>query len=273
MLQAYMDESGIQDGAHACVIAGYWAGENNWRRFEDRWSGILDDAGMREFHSSEFWNSQGKRKGIYQSWSDDDEDRFISALVDCITDYPLYPTGATLKIAAWKKLNKHARMFLTGARCEDDGKWITFGAPNKTYFLPFQTAILTPAIACKDHLKVHYAFDLHKQFKHYALELFDLIKNDSNVECRHRMGEISFPDSKDAPGLQAADLLAYKVYQLNRIRVLQDEPVDASDMDKTLQDLVKNDDHEKNRSFPYFDELSIDTILSRQMPASLREGI
>jgi hypothetical protein len=24
MLEAYMDESGIQDGAHICCVAGYW---------------------------------------------------------------------------------------------------------------------------------------------------------------------------------------------------------------------------------------------------------
>jgi hypothetical protein len=37
MLEADMDESGIQDGAHICVVGGYWGSENN--------GGDLNDAG------------------------------------------------------------------------------------------------------------------------------------------------------------------------------------------------------------------------------------
>jgi hypothetical protein len=44
MIEAYMDESGIHDGAHVCVIAGYWGTVKKWKKFEDRWKTILHDA-------------------------------------------------------------------------------------------------------------------------------------------------------------------------------------------------------------------------------------
>ena len=65
MLEAYMDESGIHDGAHACVITGYWGHERRWRRFEDEWKKILvaaDEPALTEFHSVDFWKPDGTRK-------------------------------------------------------------------------------------------------------------------------------------------------------------------------------------------------------------------
>lgn len=44
MIEAYMDESGIHEGAHVCVIAGYWGSQKKWKRFETRWREILRDA-------------------------------------------------------------------------------------------------------------------------------------------------------------------------------------------------------------------------------------
>src|SRR6185437_8468888 len=57
MVEAYMDESGIHDGAHVCVIAGYYGGKNQWRSFEQRWRKILKDTNtpaLKEFHAIEF---------------------------------------------------------------------------------------------------------------------------------------------------------------------------------------------------------------------------
>jgi hypothetical protein len=37
MIDAYLDESGIHDGAAVCVIAGFYGGRGHWRRFESLW--------------------------------------------------------------------------------------------------------------------------------------------------------------------------------------------------------------------------------------------
>ncbi len=41
MLQVYMDDSGFHDGAHNCVVGGYWAFVKTWASFEFAWKQIL----------------------------------------------------------------------------------------------------------------------------------------------------------------------------------------------------------------------------------------
>jgi hypothetical protein len=78
-----MDESGIHDGAHVCVIAGYWGTVKKWKKFENRWKTILRDANeptLVEFHSTEFWHKDDSRKGVFAKWSNQKADRFIDDL-------------------------------------------------------------------------------------------------------------------------------------------------------------------------------------------------
>jgi len=244
MLEAYMDESGIHDGAHTCVIAGFWGGENQWRGFENSWQQIIRDAGLVEFHSVEFWERKdGKRTGVYENWDDTRADRLISDLLNCIEGFKIYPTTSAVPLAAWKELTRDERMLLTGGKLKPDGTWEkNFGAPNKPYFLPFQWAVYFPAKACKASLRVHYAFDLNKQFKTHASQLFAMLKNwdITDFPYRDRLGEISFPTSHEAPGLQAADLLAYRSYQFSVERASNPEGVKLSDLkDPILHRIVR----------------------------------
>src|SRR6185437_6194448 len=210
MVEAYMDESGIHDGAHVCVVAGYWGSVKKWKRLETRWGEILRNANepsLAEFHSTEFWYADGKRKGVFAMWSDAKADKFINDLADCIVDTKVFPTSAALVANDWKQLNKAERQLLTGGYYDPaTRKWLEEGAPNRLYFLPFQMAIVTPAINCKPGLHVHYKFDLNKQFKRHALNLFGLLKKDRNLISRHRLGSLKFKESHVAVGLQAADM-------------------------------------------------------------------
>jgi hypothetical protein len=116
MVDAYMDESGIHDGAHVCVIAGYWGSVKKWEKFEPRWRDILaatKEPNLKEFHSTKFWRSDGSRKGMFAKWSDSKADEFIDELANCILDCKIFPTCATLVVGDWEKLNKNERMFLT----------------------------------------------------------------------------------------------------------------------------------------------------------------
>jgi hypothetical protein len=162
-------------------------------------------------------------------------------------------------------------MFLTGGRYEPaENKWITPSAPNQTYYLPFQFALSTPAIRCKAGFKVHYAFDLNKQFKHHATTMYELLKKDKTFSKRDRLGEFAMENSEDAPGLQAADLLAYQLYHFNKKRVLQTIPIALSQMPEILKAAIKN--AKDPVDFPFFDEEGLDIALE-SLPASLRSPV
>lgn len=271
MVEAYMDESGIHDGAHVCVIAGYWGSKKNWIRFEKRWREILNAANeppLKEFHSTDFWHEDDSRKGVFAKWSDAKADKFIHDLITCIVDAKIIPTDATLVVSEWNKLNLDERRFLTGGHYHPtEKKWATFGAPNRTYFLPFQFAVVNPALACSPGLHVHYTFDLHKQFKNYASDLFELLKLDKTLEWAHRLGSLTMESSEAAPGLQAADLLAYRSYKHAKVRIAKDRPMHLNELPLLLRGLLTN--IKSFQDFPFFDADGLNKAL-HNLPAELR---
>jgi hypothetical protein len=273
MVEAYMDESGIHDGAHVCCIAGYWGSEKKWKRFEKRWPEILQAANeptLKEFHSTDFWRSDGSRKGIFAAWNDTKADRFIDDLVDCIVETKIFPTHSTLVVEEWNKLNRDERIFLTGGHYHrTEKRWLTFGAPNRTYFLPFPFAIVTPALACSPGLHVHYVFDLHKQFKTYAGDLYDLLKQRTDFAWAHRLGSLAMESSESAPGLQAADLLAYQHYRHAKVRIEKNRPLRPSELPPLIRRLLTNmqDDHD----FQFFDAEGLDKALDGLAPELRRK--
>ena len=179
-----MDESGIHEGAHVCVVGGYYGAEHRWRRFEQEWAQIIGGANIEEFHAHKFWARErdGSRKGEYKGWTDEKANAFLQALVECVSSNKIYPMSAVLKIDAWKKLTKTERMFLTGGRQDPQTKkWLTTSAPNRTYFMPFQFCVGFPAQHCKYGFTIHYTFALNKQFKTHAASLYELIEADETL--------------------------------------------------------------------------------------------
>lgn len=266
-----MDESGIHEGAQVCVVAGYWGSAKKWRRLENRWREIInnaDEPSLKEFHSSQFWNSKGGRRGIFASWSDEKAAKFIDDLTSCMVDSRLFPTSAALVTAEWKKRTKEERMFLTGGTYDVvNNRWVTVGAANRIYFLPFQIALSNPAITCKPGLHVQYFFDLNKQFKKHALDLFHYMKNEKRSNFRHRMGGIDFPTSEEAPGLQCADLLAYQTHKSAKERIKRAEPMEMDELSPLFRKLVSGS--RERYQFPFLDNNGINLAL-QNIPAHLR---
>lgn len=271
MIEAYMDESGIHDGAHVCVVAGYWGLTKKWKRFESQWSQIIEGAKeptLKEFHSTKFWYADGTRKGIFAQGDDSKAEEFVDDLVSCIVETNLFPTSAVLVIEDWKKLNKYERMFLTGGYYDlDNQHWITTGAPNKTYFLPFQFAVVGPAIHCRAGLHVNYTFDLNKQFKNHVVDLYTLLKSDQKLQSRHRLGALDLEESQRAVGLQAADLLAYQTYKFSKLRLARKEPFKSQEVPQLLRRLITN--RIEDDDFPFFDTEGLNVAL-HNLPAHMR---
>jgi hypothetical protein len=183
----------------------------------------------------------------------------------------LFPTSAVLVTEEWKKLNRNERIFLTGGRYDKQhGQWVTPGAPNRLNFLPFQFAVTYPAAQCAPGLHVHYVFDLNKQFKRHALDLFQLMKKDPKLRCRHRLGGIDFEIGEKAPGLQAADMLAYQVYKFSKFRIGRDKPAQLSDGTELFRQLIKN--RRQEEFFLFLDHEGLNVALHNMPPAMRSEG-
>jgi hypothetical protein len=214
MLQAYLDESGIDHKTPFAVVAGYCGGTGQWKRFERKWKNIIDSYGVQEFHAKRFFgrDPQGNRLDEYIGWTDARAKVFVTELLNCIVSVKIHPFCCVVVKADWEKLTHGEKRYLTGAMFLD-GKFKTTGCPSKPYFAAFGWCVYTACRMATADQKVHFAFDLNTDLKGYSKEYFKFLKNLSNLSWGPTLGEPSWPTSLEAVQLQAGDLLAYLMIQ------------------------------------------------------------
>ena len=230
MVKSYWDESGTHAGSPVCVMAGYFGGVNQWKIFENRWNDVLAREQIKEFHAYEFWarTPAGQRVGEYKEWNDERAERFLDHLIDAATSVKIHPVCCGLGTKNWSNYTDDERKYFTGAIYKKASqKQRSTGAPNKPIFVCFQFCVYNAAKYCKPHLRLHAAFDHHEQNSGYALTLWSQMAK-YNWFPWTRLGDITFPRSEDAAGIQLADLFAYKAKeQAERKLVDPQAPNDA----------------------------------------------
>lgn len=221
VIESYLDESGIHDGARICVVAGYYGNHAAWRKVEREWRVVLRRHGLEShgFHAKEFWGRKnGKRVGVYTEWSDEQADQFLDSLVQIIMRNRIFPVGNAIIVAEWKEFSLEQRRFLTGAEMRENGKLRGSGSPNKPYYVPFLFCVYNSVRHSGVNEKVHFFAGLDKTFSRHAVALYQGILKDKRIPVRDLLGNIDFPLSKETPPLQAADMLAYELYRHNLVR-------------------------------------------------------
>jgi hypothetical protein len=212
MIEVYVDESGIHDGASFCVVGGYRGSQRQWRDLQSRWTA---DGCQTEFHAKDFFgrDPNGQRVPPYNGWTDAKAKAYLDCRLDAINRTNIFPVGAMIDVRWFRTLSENERRHLTGGQWRK-GKWRVSGAPQKPYFLPFQDVVIQAVEAVKPPgWKAHFYFDENKQMSSFARELFAVIKRGSPPEFSSRMGEVNFASSHESAGLQAADLFAHAWYQ------------------------------------------------------------
>jgi len=222
MMHAYLDESGIHDGAALCVIAGFFGGPGQWRKFEPLWKRALADFDVECFHSEEFRakDTKGNRIGPYVGWTAERDQAFLDRLVSAVVRYKIHPIASGIIVTDFRAYSLDERRYLTGAEIRR-GKFRTSGCPSKPYFLPFQSCLQRICDHAGVSAKAHFFFGSDRTFSEYALSLFKHLQKIAKPELRIKLGTIAFPLAKDTPALQAADLLSYTMYQegLERLKM------------------------------------------------------
>ena len=234
MMEAYFDESGIHDKAPVCLVAGFYGSHSAWRKFEKDWNLILKDHGLLAlgFHAKVFFGRKdGKRIREYEDWSNAKARNFLNLLVGIVKRSRVCPIGYAVIVEDFLAMPLVSRLWFTGAKFrKEDGAHISGGCPNKSYYLPFQFSVLkaTKSLIGTEH-KMHVFAGLDRTFSEYARELYEFFAVDERLDkpIREALGTIAFPLAKDTPGLQAADLLAYRLYRGAKEK-LQDESIDPS---------------------------------------------
>jgi hypothetical protein len=212
MIDAYLDESGIHDGAKVCVIAGYFGLPRKMRKLEEAWKRVLKAHAfpMGDFHAKNLL----KKSDSYP---------MLKKLARAIGDQRnVFPVTQAIIVEDFYSLSLSQRKFITGAMIDPvSGKLITSGCPNKPYFAPFQNIVKLITDATPIGGKAHFSFGLDRQFSEYALDMFSRITKDATVDkpysdwkSKSRLGHASFPLAAETAQLQAADLLVHLTYRI-----------------------------------------------------------
>lgn len=217
MIEAYLDESGIHEGAQVCVIAGYFAGRGQWKRFQSDWISALKrfDVPLEQFHAKDLLPSP---KGFFHQWDRDLHRRLLQDLAGCIADHEkIYPVTAAIVVRDFNSFSADERRFFTGADIHE-GKLTSSGCPGKPYFVPFQLCVIKICNYAPRGGHADFYVGVDRPFCGYATTLFDQIKRGELrgmkwFEWKDRLGKVAFPLAKKTPQLQAADFLAYLSYR------------------------------------------------------------
>jgi hypothetical protein len=268
MIDAYLDESGIHDGAPICVIAGYFGGSGQWRKFEQDWRDLLEGAEvpLEEFHAKDLI----KRRGFFLKWGNDKHAQFLNGIAETICRYKIYPVSQSLILKDFNALSLGEKKFFTGARIDHDGKLLTSGCSGKPYFMPFQYCLRHVCSYAPVGGKAHFFFGLDRSFYEYATDLFKFLKEHVDMPNKERLGDISAPMAKLTPQLQAADYHSYLTYLHGQERIQTGNWMSPPPMDP-LNAIVQRVRHKDDCIF--FDTHCLRGMLKKQLPESAQDAL
>jgi hypothetical protein len=214
MIHAYLDESGIQDGAAICVVAGYFGGPGQWRKQEIAWRKTLAEAGvpLKKFHSLDLI----EHRKFFFEMPREKHKKLINDLTAALMQPKIYPISYGVILDDFAALSMPQKQFFTGATIDDrikPGKLKTSGCPSKPYFMPFLQCLRKLCEYAPVGGKTHFFFGLDRPFYRYALEMFKMIENRPEKPHAAQLGNAHLPPAKETPQLQAADFLCYLTYK------------------------------------------------------------
>ena len=259
MIDAYLDESGIHDGAKVCVIAGYFGGPGQMKRFERAWKETLDRYSfpMKDFHAKDLLKISKHAP-------------MLRSLAKLAGEQPrVYPVAYGIVVDDFYTFSLDERKFLTGATLgETSGKLLTSGCQSKPYFCPFQQIIKIITGYAPVGGKARFNFGVDRPFAKYARALFKQMHEQPEVEkpyktwkTRDRLGESFFPLAVETAPLQAADLLVHLVYKHMTDSVERGERGTFTRMPSELAALCMANVQDQSKEFVYQDRECLQKVI------------
>lgn len=202
MLTAYCDESGKHESAKEFVIAGLRADVKTWQKFQKAWNAALLEANISAFHMNDCEHGWGEFKNRSLEEREELQRRFIEIinahrLLLVSLSIPRDLFHHAVNPVGDKRYKKHPYFFI---------------------FHSFVHLMLKQPEGLGSGRKVNFLFDRQDEFSGFArFELWNRIKDDPSYEHRSNLGDLSFVSKKDPDssfGIQAADIVAYELYQI-----------------------------------------------------------
>jgi hypothetical protein len=195
ILQAYFDESGkLQDNADHVVFGGLAGRMDEVSVFSRQWRELLG-SDVDHIHMKDAMRLEGAFKGWKGKESARDE-----LLIECAK--LAWSESGMLIVSEMDKND-----FLTLAPSQRKR------LKNPTYG-GFETCIRALAAEFTGH-DLHVWYDESQEYAETCLKLYRRLKS-MNTDLARRLPSLTFADDEKYPGLQAADMVAYSAYVVQR---------------------------------------------------------
>lgn len=262
----YADDSGTDAASEYCLVAGYIGSPRQWKSTRQDWRRAL--GGIPEFHSVDFFQRERwqSSKSPYRGWNDSQATAFLDGLLKVINRYGISPIGGAVNTAHFFSYTEEERAWLTNAklititRVYEGKPEITDklarheGSPERPYFVAFP-GFLVEALRItskKEKPRIHFYFDRQGDAEAHAKEAFDRFKERTSMAERVNLASITYAESVDEEGLQAADLYAYVWNRALTNRM-------TADLEQALRQLTK-----KKPEIFVADKRYFDSMLARR---------
>lgn len=188
MFTAYFDESGnATDKNGTFAVGGGLSTNQKWLRLETQWRQILKEHGIKVFHMQECAAGTGEYKG----WSSDDRRTLVADLSECIARNMKHAFGVTILLEGWSRVNEDFQL------AEIHGH-------------PYSFCGRFAGVCVRAWMKRRgYSAPVRYIFEDGAKGKGQLIDHMSLYD-----GVTPGFDLKGQPGLQAADLVAWKIRRI-----------------------------------------------------------
>jgi len=184
MFTAYFDESGnANDKNGTFAVAGGLSTNQKWLRLETQWKQILKHHGIKVFHMQECAAGIGE----YAGWSSDDRRQLITDLSECMARNLKHAFGVTVLLEGWNHINEEFQLAAIHGQ-------------------PYAFCGRFAGVCVRSWMeRKRYAASVSYVFEDGAKgkgQLVDLMSQYDGVTPMFAL--------KSLPGLQAADLIAWK---------------------------------------------------------------
>ena len=210
----YADESGTQNGARYCVVAGYRGSPVQWKRFGNDWKAILAKYGVREFHSKIFFSRKvirSPKKNPYNDWPDSKASAFLGELLMAIRKRRIRPVGCAVDVSAFDSYSYGERYVLAGYRDAQVRRRLR--ERPAPYHLAFRLMIGDTLVATDPRTEIRVYLAEHQEYQQQAHEAYMLTKRfEETGRAVRQLKGFGVEPAADQPRLQAADLFAHHWY-------------------------------------------------------------
>jgi Protein of unknown function (DUF3800) len=208
---AYCDESYTDH--QVFVIAGYLAPTDTWSMFNFVWNDVLKDERLGEFHARDCQQGEGEFRG----WPMPARQRTWRRFIEVIRKANVLGVATAIDLRAYDGFAP------TIKRLRHPGY-------SHAYFLAFQhqaEEMANHLTTLDDRERLSFVFDETEEFEGRAQLLFESLKQSTSPTLTFisRLGSVTFADSKQHAGLQAADLLVYESHRYFRNTAFSTSPL------------------------------------------------